>query len=73
VTADSSGHFELRGIAPGNYHLFSWIALPGAAYRNADFMKTYDERGTAIRIEKDSQLLMNTRLVDELIPPQISK
>jgi hypothetical protein len=73
VTADNNGNFELRGVAPGEYHLFSWIALPGAAYRNADFMKTYEDRGTAIRIERGSQLVINTVLVDEPVPPPISK
>jgi hypothetical protein len=53
--SDVSGNFELRGIAPGNYHLFAWPDLEGLAYRNAEFMKTYEDKGKAIRIEKGSR------------------
>jgi hypothetical protein len=53
--SDLSGNFELRGIAPGNYHLFAWLDLEGAAYRNAEFMKKYEDAGKAIRIEKGSR------------------
>jgi len=52
--SDVSGNFELRGIAPGNYHLFAWPDLEGPSYRNAEFMKKYEDKGKAIRIEKGS-------------------
>jgi hypothetical protein len=53
--SDVNGNFELRGIAPGNYHLFAWPDLEGAAYRNAEFMKKYEDAGKAIRIETISR------------------
>jgi hypothetical protein len=53
--SDVSGNFELRGIAPGNYRLFAWPDLEGAAYRNAEFIKNYEDKGKAIRIEKGSR------------------
>jgi hypothetical protein len=51
TTADVQGRYLLRGIAPGNYQLFAWTDLPGAAYRNAEFMSEFEGRGTPIRIE----------------------
>ena len=53
---DSNGNFELHGIAPGNYRLFAWPDLEGAAYRNAEFMKEYDERGKPVQIQNDSRM-----------------
>jgi hypothetical protein len=53
--SDVSGNFELRGIAPGNYHVFAWPDLEGPAYRNAEFLKKYEDAGKAIRIEKGTR------------------
>jgi hypothetical protein len=39
-------------VQPGNYRLYAWNYLDGAAYRNAEFMKNYDERGSPLKIER---------------------
>ena len=59
AVTDSQGNFELRGIAPGAYHLFAWQELNGAAYHNADFIKEFDERGLAVHIEGETSLTVN--------------
>jgi hypothetical protein len=53
---DQNGSFELRGAAPGSYHLFAWPELEGAAYRNADFMKQFEDGGKAVRIERPERV-----------------
>ena len=50
--SDVNGKFTLRGIAPGNYRVFAWSDLPGEAYRNADFLKPYEEKGRAVHIDR---------------------
>ena len=57
--SDIRGLFELRGIAPGSYRLFAWTELEGAAYRNPQFMKEFEERGMPVRIEKGQRLSMD--------------
>jgi hypothetical protein len=52
VVTDPDGKFEIHGIAPGSYKLFAWPELDGAAYRNADFMKEFEERGKPVNVEK---------------------
>jgi hypothetical protein len=59
VISDPNGEFELRGIAPGNYKLFAWTELEGAAYRNAEFMKEYDDKGKPVVIEKGTRISMD--------------
>ncbi len=54
--SDMDGAFDLRGIAPGNYHLFAWTELNGAAYLNPEFMEGYKEKGQAVRINEGSRL-----------------
>jgi hypothetical protein len=57
--SDWKGRFELQGIAPGAYHIFAWTELNGAAYRNAEFMKQFEDRGTPVQIEKGQSLEFN--------------
>lgn len=57
--SDILGHFELQGVAPGTYHLFAWENIEGEAFRNAQFMKKYDARGTLLRIGKDARILVD--------------
>lgn len=56
VISDPNGKFEIHGIAPGSYKLFAWPELEGAAYRNADFMEEYEERGKPVKIDKAARL-----------------
>jgi len=56
VISDPNGKFEIHGIGPGAYKLFAWAELEGAGYRNADFMKEFDERGQHVMFEKESKV-----------------
>jgi hypothetical protein len=56
---DVNGKFTLRGISPGSYRLFAWSEIDGAAYRNAEFMKAFEERGTPVRIENGQRLSLD--------------
>lgn len=62
--ADNNGVFELRS-APGVYRLYAWPKLDGAAYRNDEFMKPFNDRGIALRIQKEETLNVDVKLVDE--------
>jgi hypothetical protein len=65
TVTDAKGDFELRGIAPGKYHLFAWRELEGAAYRNQEFIKNFEEGGTAIQIEKGNNVSVDVTVLDE--------
>ena len=56
VITDRNGRFEIHGIAPGSYKLFAWSELEGFAYRNSEFMKEFENRGTPVEINKGSRL-----------------
>jgi len=56
VIADRNGDFEIHGIAPGNYHIVAWLDLEGAAYRNSEFMKMYEDGGIPVKFDKESQI-----------------
>jgi len=63
-STDQLGGFIIRAVAPGSYHLFAWNELPGAQYKNADFMKKYEDKGTAVKVERGGKVTADTKLLD---------
>jgi len=65
TSADQDAAFELRCVEPGNYHLYAWSFLEGAAYRNVDFMKQYTDRGTSLRVVGEGALTVDLTVLDQ--------
>jgi hypothetical protein len=47
-----NGQVRIEGIVPGNYKVFAWEDIEPNAWQNAEVMKGYEERGTAIRLDE---------------------
>lgn len=60
---DQYGRFVLRGIPPGDYKLFAWEELEPGAYQDPEFLKRYEEQGEAIRVEENSRLGAQLKLI----------
>jgi hypothetical protein len=58
---DQYGHFDLRGIAPGDYFLFSWTEAEDGAWEDPEFMKPFLEKN---RGEKVALQEGDTKTVD---------
>jgi protocatechuate 3,4-dioxygenase beta subunit len=43
-TTDQYGHFDLRGVAPGDYRLLSWEEVEEGAWEDPDFLKPFEEK-----------------------------
>jgi hypothetical protein len=54
VTTDQSGHFTVRGIAPGLYQLFAWQRVPDGAYYNERFLSKYQDRARAVYVNQQA-------------------
>ena len=54
ITTDQYGHFDLRGIAPGDYLLFSWTEIEEGAWEDPDFMKEFIEKkkGESVSVQE---------------------
>jgi len=52
ATTDQYGHFELRGIAPGDYKLFSWEEVENGAWQDPEFLKPFEEKGEEVKLRK---------------------
>jgi len=47
---DASGHFQLRGLPPGDYKVFAWEEADKDAIMDLDFVRGYEEKGTRFEI-----------------------
>ena len=65
AVSDQSGHFSLRGLPSGDYTLFAWVSVDGEPFYNPEFIKSYEDRGKAIRVHEGNR--MNVQL--KAIPP----
>ena len=45
------GHFDLRGIAPGDYKLFSWVEVESGAWEDPEFLRQFEEKGQRITLQ----------------------
>jgi hypothetical protein len=49
-TTDQYGHFDLHGIAPGDYKLFSWHEVEQGAWEDPDFLKPFEQKSLGKKI-----------------------
>jgi hypothetical protein len=51
-TTDQYGRFDLRGIAPGDYRLFSWDEVEQGAWEDPEFLKPFEEKGEKVLLQQ---------------------
>jgi protocatechuate 3,4-dioxygenase beta subunit len=61
-STDQHGHFTIRGLAPGSYTLYAWQDLEEGVYRDADFQKSQETNGTAVKVEEGSYQQVELKL-----------
>jgi carboxypeptidase family protein len=60
---DQYGHFEIRGLAPGNYKLFSWQGVERNAWQDPEFLKDYESKGEAIEVKDRDEKSIDLKLI----------
>lgn len=58
-TTDQYGHFDLRGVAPGEYTLFSWDEVEGGAWEDPDFLKPLEKKGEKLALQEGDAKSVN--------------
>jgi protocatechuate 3,4-dioxygenase beta subunit len=51
-STDQYGKFDLRGIAPGDYKLFSWMEVEQGAREDPEFLRQFEEKGQRITLQE---------------------
>jgi hypothetical protein len=62
-TTDQYGRFDIRGVAPGDYSLFSWEEVETGAWEDAEFLKPFQEKGEKISVQEGDQKTLNLTAV----------
>jgi hypothetical protein len=66
ANTDDAGAFTIRGVAPGEYQLFSWVtAPPQGAEEDAQFLAPYEGKGTIVRVAPSTQTNTQLRLLPQ--------
>jgi protocatechuate 3,4-dioxygenase beta subunit len=65
TVTDQSGRFTLRGIRPGDYTLFAWQSVEGDAYFNSEFLKSYEQLGTALQLSEGDRKNLQLEVIPE--------
>jgi protocatechuate 3,4-dioxygenase beta subunit len=64
TASDANGHFQLQGIAPGDYKVFAWEKIEEESYESPDVLQQYEKQGQSIHIDEGS----NNSVQPDLIP-----
>jgi hypothetical protein len=62
-TTDQYGRFDLRGIAPGNYRVFSWEKAEQGEWEDPDFLRPFEEKGERITVQEGDSKTINLEAV----------
>jgi hypothetical protein len=60
---DQYGHFEIHGLAPGKYKLFSWQGVEEDAWQDPEFLKEYEGKGEDLEVKDGDQKSMELKLI----------
>src|SRR5207237_990729 len=63
TTSDQQGNFVIRAILVGDYKAFAWEDVEPGAYMDPDYLKDFETRGEAVRVQKGSQNAVAVKVI----------
>jgi hypothetical protein len=67
---DQNGRFDLRGIAPGDYAVFSWDEVEEGAWEDPEFIKPFEDKGEKITVQDSEAKTMSLLSIKTAMTPQ---
>jgi hypothetical protein len=65
-TADSSGRFHFRGLAPGDYKILAWYDVETDIWHDPDFVQQLGNFATPAHVDENTTLNIEVRPVPAL-------
>lgn len=72
AASDTSGHFSLKGISPGEYKLFAWEDIETGAYQDPEFLQPFESLGESVTIREGSHENRQLKLIPAESTPKSS-
>ena len=63
TSTDQNGRFTIANIAPGDYKVFSWEALPQSGYYDPEVMKKYESQGHSIHVVESFNETVDVKMI----------
>ena len=63
VDTDESGRFAFRGVAPGDYRVFSWEELEPNSWFDPEVLSKYEQQGKLVHVTEGSQESVDIKLI----------
>jgi hypothetical protein len=67
-STDQYGNFALRGIAPGDYKLFSWVEVEWGAWEDPEFLRQFEEKGERITLQDGDHSSVKVTAIQTKVP-----
>jgi len=67
-STDQYGNFVLRGIAPGDYKLFSWVEVEWGAWEDPEFLRQFEEKGERITLQDGDHSSVKVTAIQTKLP-----
>ena len=67
-STDQYGNFDLRGIAPGDYKLFSWEEVEPDSWQDPEFLKTFEDKGQRITLQDEDRNTVKVTAIPSKTP-----
>jgi hypothetical protein len=61
-----SGEFRFAKVPPGNYKLFAWAEENGGPWLDPEYLRKYEERGRAVRIDANQRTVLDRAVIPVL-------
>jgi hypothetical protein len=55
ATTDEAGQFLMESLPPGDYRVFAWENVANREWQDPDFVRSYEDRGRAVRITEGAR------------------
>jgi hypothetical protein len=67
-STDQYGNFDLRGIAPGDYKLFSWEEVEPDSWQDPEFLKPFEDKGQRITLQDEDRNTVKVTAIPSKTP-----
>jgi hypothetical protein len=65
---DSSGRWEVEGIAPGEYRIFAWEEIEADAWQDAEVLRLYETQGRRLTVYEGEKHELTLRVIPSTTP-----